>query len=403
MLIGSQIESTSRRGQTGMGISSFTKLGKLGSVKSLRGSPPPVAIDFGVHALKAIQLSGTENPSLIAVAQLDTPEGLLEDPAGRLRFQIETLPKLIRSGGFNSQRAVFSIPAAQMFCKHLQVQRIEGVKLGDMVSATLAQQMECDPKALLVRHAAVRDVSPGKTEIVCFASARRLVEQLMGAVKAAKLNPVGVHTEIHAVLESTPSNVKDDDAPVLAHIDLGHGTTKVVIARGKQILFARVVPFGGIRLDQAVARQTQLSIEKAHERRVALTSYSKAPANQPVPATAGESFSATGTKYVAQTETTFDLSEPLEIFADELRMCMRYHRSLSPTEAIERIVFTGGESKHEALCAHLAESLRMPAQVADPMARIGRSGKEPVSGLTLSESQPGWSVAVGLALSPTDL
>lgn len=385
-----------------MGISSFTKLGKMTPVKSLRGNPPPVAIDFGVSALKAIQLSGTDNPSLIAAAQLDTPEGLLEDPAARLRFQIETLPKVIRSGGFKSQRAVFSIPAAQMFCKHLQVQRIEGVELGDMVSATLAQQMECDPKALLVRHAAVRDVSPGKTEIVCFASGRHLVEQLMGAVKNAKLNPVGVHTEIHSMLQGTPGNVKDDDSPVLAHIDLGRGTTKVVIARGRKILFARVVPFGGLRLDQAVAKQTQLSMDKAHARRIALKSYTKAAVPQAEAATAGGG-STTGTQYVAQTETTFDLSEPLEIFADELRMCMRYHRSLSPTEAIERIVFTGGEAKHEALCAHLAQALRMPAQVADPMARLGRSGKEPVSGLTLSEPQPGWSVAVGLAMSPTDL
>ena len=63
----------------------------------------------------------------------------------------------------------------------------------------------------------------------------------------------------------------------------------------------------------------------------------------------------------------------------------------------------GGESRVTAVCQHVARSLKLQAQLADPLARVARSGSEPVSGVDFKEPQPGWSVALGLALSPTDL
>ena len=44
-----------------------------------------------------------------------------------------------------------------------------------------------------------------------------------------------------------------------------------------------------------------------------------------------------------------------------------------------------------------------PAQVADPMAGVARTGKEPTIGVDFRTSQPGWAMALGLSLCPTDL
>jgi hypothetical protein len=47
--------------------------------------------------------------------------------------------------------------------------------------------------------------------------------------------------------------------------------------------------------------------------------------------------------------------------------------------------------------------LKLPAQMADPLARIVRTGAEPALGVDLKQPQPGWAVVLGLCLSPTDL
>ena len=98
-----------------------------------------------------------------------------------------------------------------------------------------------------------------------------------------------------------------------------------------------------------------------------------------------------------------DLSEPLEILTDEISMSLRYHESIFPDRKIDRAIFIGGEARHLGLCQHIARTLKLPAQVADPMAGVARTGDEPTLGVDFSEPQPGWATALGLCMSPTDL
>jgi hypothetical protein len=98
-----------------------------------------------------------------------------------------------------------------------------------------------------------------------------------------------------------------------------------------------------------------------------------------------------------------NVTELLETLTDEVQMCVRYYASQFPQRKVERVVFVGGEARHAGLCQHVARALRLPAQMADPMARVARSGNEPASGIDLKNPQPGWAVALGLCVSPTDL
>ncbi len=84
-------------------------------------------------------------------------------------------------------------------------------------------------------------------------------------------------------------------------------------------------------------------------------------------------------------------------------MCLRYHQSLFRDRKVERVIFTGGESRDIGLCQHVAKSLRLPAQLGDPLSlhQYKRSLRTP--GLSLGQPQPGWAVACGLCTAPTDL
>ncbi|MBC7835562.1 MAG: hypothetical protein H7Y88_10760, partial [Phycisphaerales bacterium] len=98
-----------------------------------------------------------------------------------------------------------------------------------------------------------------------------------------------------------------------------------------------------------------------------------------------------------------DLSEPLEALTDDIAMCLRYHDSLFPGRKINRAIFVGGEARHRGLCQHVARTLRLPAQVADPLSRLARTGGERCTNVDMKLPQPGWAVPYGLCISPTDL
>lgn len=384
--------------------------GALRSLGSLRPGSAPLAIDFGVGSLKILQLGGGDPPALVAAAELETPDDKLYDHAKRLRWQMEQLPTLVRKGSFKTTRAVCAIPTSTLFCKHLQFQSGEGISLEDQVEGAMPSQVGCAADELLTRHVDVGDTArAGRREVICFAVGRAVVARLMYAIKAAKLEPVGIHNEFHAILAAfgyPQGEARENDEPTL-YLDLGRGTTKILAARGGKMLFARAIQFGGLNLDETIVRQLKCSLPQAKSYRLSMESISPQDAPTGAPAEhvegANPSHASPATATVAKVMHKIDLSEPVEILVDEISMCLRYLRSTLPNERIQKIVFLGGESRHHPLCAEIARKLRLPAQAGDPLTRVARAGSEPCVGVDLSEPQPGWGVAMGMCLSPTDL
>ncbi|MBS0197431.1 MAG: pilus assembly protein PilM [Planctomycetes bacterium] len=422
-----------------MGLSKLRQLGSIAKVgqalsASLKGGvktqfPPPVGIDFGTGALKVLQVSGSEPPQLIAAANVDTPDELIAEPAKRLEFQIGLLPKLLREGGFKSKRAVCAVPAWATTCKHMQIARTDATTVLSAIESAIPVQLGRDPSELVYRHLTVggQDKPGAKMEILVTAVERTLVEQLMAAIHACKMEPVGIHSEFSAAMNAF-AYVHRRAGDVLAntlYIDIGHGTTTVAISHGMELAFSRVIELGGRHLDEALAKQLGCDVKEARRRRWNVEkAQTPAPALSMAERALGKDAVTSITPPEERRETKLppgfgpqvldqaavplgpdqtNLNESLDLLTDEVRMCMRYHSSQCPELSIDRVVFIGGESRHMGLCQHIAKALKLPAQMADPLARVSRTGKEPCRGVDFSQPQPGWAVALGLCVGPTDL
>lgn len=406
-----------------MGFDAFKRIKQFGA-ELIGQSGPSIGVDFGVATLKVLQVVAGEPPSLIAAAALETPLELVGDDAKRLEFQLEALPKLIKQARFVGRRVVCSIPSAQTWCKHLQLPKTDGAPMSDTVATAVSAQLNCDPGALVYRHLEVEGATcpTGKAEVICMATPKEFVRRVVSGLKASKLEPVGMHSEFIATIRCfEPVNRRTADmAKTTLYLDVGGGGTKIMIAHGPSMVFARTAEVGGRQFDEMIVRQTKWDLKEAHAARLTLEdlcpSRSRAAAapapGSPLPGMAllaagmrsGGAEPATATEpAVAPSAPQPDLSELLEMLTDEIQLSLRYHESLFPGRKAERVIFLGGESKSRALCQIIARSLKLPAQLADPLARVARTGSEPCAGIDLKQVQPGWAVALGLALSPTDL
>lgn len=442
-----------------MAFLSFGRV-KDAAMQTINGSTLPIAVDFGVSSLKVLQLSAGDTPTLIAGAALETPDALLYDAAKRLAFQCQALPRLIKAGKFKGKRAACAIPAEQMFCKHMQFPRSDAAGLEEQVRSNVPQMLGVPAEAVVLRHFPVEGaVAAGsshagsatggvKQEVICLAVSRELVGRLMEAIRASRLEPVGIHPECVAALRAFDHinrRVADEHLTTL-YLDIAAGTTKVWITHGTNLVFAKVIQLGGRDLDQTVARALDLRLSEARAKRLA-ASVLVAPAAVPgqVLSASGQTVQAapevaakTGTGFltaivggtaaaavgedrrvgnlaagltpsVQQQEAApvgpeeFDLQGPLESLTDEVAMCIRYYESMFPGRRVERAVFYGGESRHRGLCQIIAKRVRCAAHVADPVARMARTGKEPCMGVDFTTPQPGWTIPFGLSLCPTDL
>lgn len=386
----------------------------------------PIAIDFGTGALKILQVNAGQPPSLQAIVSLETPQALIGDNKRRMEFQLSALPKLVKKGGFKGKRAVCSIPAWQTTCKHLQFPRQDGVPLAQLVAAAIPQQLGVDPASLVYRFIEVSNVerNNNKIDVVLIAVERAVVDRLMETLVDAKLEPVGIQSEFMCTVRAFDDihrRLEDNKANTL-YLDIGASTTKVMITHGRTLVFARMIDVGGRHLDAAIAKQINCDEVTARGMRLALDQETEklfAPAPGPASGAAapaqpevdrrsgltpaGLTDDITTQPPVAVAPEGTSLLEPLEIITDEVRLCLRYHASQFPGQKVDRIIFVGGESRHRGLTQHIARVLKLSAQIADPLARVARTGNESVLGIDLKQPQPGWAVALGLCLAPTDL
>jgi Tfp pilus assembly PilM family ATPase len=393
-----------------MGLSllrQLKSLGKFTSALSASMNGPlgaaiglPIGIDFGVRTLKVLQIQAKsaagsksegeaasnsvksgEPYSLVAAAGVETPEHLLTDNLRRLESQLHALPRVLREGGFKTKRVSCSIPSWLTQTRTLRLMRGSGMPLHEQVQAAIAAQLNIDPSMLVYRFFPLADSSHVPNDVLLISAAREDVERFVRAVQSAKFELVGLHNEFSALAAANPPTnapVVDPNGATMI-VDLGLMCTKVVFVHGKEMEFARAIPVGGRRLDETIAKQLNVDLTEARRQRMGVDD----PA---VP-----------------TPNGVDLTEPLSILTDEMDTCMRFYTSQFKNRRVRQVVFFGGEARHMALCQFIARNLRIAAQVADPSAWFARSGKEPCVGVDLKQPQPGWAVAVGLCLCPTDL
>lgn len=402
----------------------------------------PIAVDFGTDSLKLLQVSTDEQPQLLAAASISIPDGVRKTPQTRMDFVQGVLRDLVRKGGFRGNRVIMSIPATLTHIQHLRVNKGEE-HLDRPIQAELQQRFGVDPSALLIRPIIVGEVladGAAKQEVICIATGRQTVLRLLETANKAKLTVVGVHAEPLAIVESFAHLYRrgEDAQRTTMFIDIGSGMTKAMITHGTQLVFAKTIQVTAADLANALApgaddqpASTDQPGDPLTEQLTAGVDASAAgdqasaqvAESRPADQSAGESMALLDTAAPAQATTTVaqadapaaDTAQPaqpagvqvgemLDCLVDELQLCVGYHASMFQNQTVQKLVFLGGGANDRAVCQHIARSLRIPAQLGDPLARLNRaSGASAPIGVDLRQSQPGWAVPLGLCSLPTNL
>jgi Tfp pilus assembly PilM family ATPase len=234
---------------------------------------------------------------------------------------------------------------------------------------------------------------------------------------------------------------KEDKTAISCYVDVGCASSRAIIAQGAQILFARSIKIGGEHLNRAVASNLGMAMEDAKMLRLKLC-YQQPGVEDPhrkqdveagepqeadrvnrnakfraadgASSDDGDVMTATATSSSKQKKglpadpgaqqrlVEEACTEPLKQLAGELDLCRRYYEATFSNKPVDRLIFVGGEAKHRSVCQFIAGEMGLPAQVGDPLVRMGRTTTIGIeSGIDRRQAQPGWAVAIGLSLGPT--
>lgn len=403
----------------------------------------PIGVDFGSDSLKLAQVGRVDNEwKLTAAASTDIPSHARHDVSVRMNFLVGALRDLLSQGGFNGRSVVLSLPAASMFIQHLRLPKMEEDALKKALPWELRGKLPIDPSHALLRHHIAGEIyqeQEVRNEVIVMAAGRDLINQFLATAAKAKLDVVGMNVESKAIVDCFAHvyRRKTDEEVTNCFVDIGCAGTRVIVARGPHILFARNIAIGGDHFTRAVAGGLGINQEDAKLLRLRLCSLQPAVVeakpkaglapeaapreareesfallNAGLSAAQKEENSAAAAVATLEAPPANDPAaqaqaveqacrEPLHKLIEELDLCRRYHEATFQNMPVDRLIFVGGEAKHRWLCAHVARELGIAAQVGDPLARMGRiSAVGPESGIDRRQPQPNWAVAIGLSMGP---
>jgi type IV pilus assembly protein PilM len=199
----------------------------------------------------------------------------------------------------------------------------------------------------------VRQGDDIREEVILLAISTPLVEQHVNCLLEAGLKPTAVDAtpcaiaRLHTSEQAEPIESTHDDGitvpPARMVVDIGYDASKVLIVRGGQIMFYKLVQIGGQQFDQEISQHLHIERTEANDLRTRMDRPDEAP---------------TGTH--VQRAIHEALRTPMHELAHEIGLCLRYFGVTFRGERPQTLELTGGESACEMLRNLLAEQLGMP-------------------------------------------
>lgn len=325
------------------------------------------------------------------------PQAQGADEAHRRTLAVEAVQALLRQERFEGRRVVTALSTSQLCVKNIRLDPRGDDDLRPALLEEARQRFGFDVQADQLAHLDAGPVRQGaevRHEIILMATPPATIQAHMRLLEDMGLTAERVEAEPIAMFRGFERYLRRaaDEQAVSVVIDLGLGGTRVVVARGRQIVFIKNIEIGGRKLTEAVARQLNIGYEEACDLRLRMTR--ERPEASPGPA--GGAASDGRVSWTIQDA----LRGEVEALAREVNLCLRYcsvtFRGLRP----DRVTVIGGEANDAGVVRLLGEHLGVPCVVGQPLRGIDTSG------VNLGSDRRGmlteWAICVGLAARDAD-
>lgn len=336
-----------------------------------------VALDIGTNFIKLVQLEVTSTGAKLLNA------GLVEighDPSAtdeeRKTKTAEAIQRLLKERHIKAKRVILAVPGQSVISRFLRLPPGSENKVDRIIEYEARHQIPLPLYKMVIDH---QVLSQGKwgVDVVLLAIKEEIVDDYLDTIGSVGLTPEVVDVSSLALFNSLSFGQEPKADEVIALINIGATTTDLCIQKGKMLSFTRSIPIGGNALTEALC--TRLGIDFLKAERLKMVTISA--------------------ETVVENEEARQILETVDSFLKDLLAGIRhsfdFYQSQPGGAPANRIVLSGGGAKLKGLDGFLAQKLKLPVEVANPLKNIqfdhSRLAPETISffsialGLTLRE------------------
>lgn len=329
----------------------------------MRRARSSIALDFGEHAVKAVQLELRGDELHVRAAGHATLAN--GDEADLAERQLAAAHTVLRQAPFRGRDVRIALPLPAVTARHLRLSTEQLDDAGARIAAKIADE-HGGGKALRICPLPVADLldqGQRQREFVCCIAEDDVVGAAIARCERLGLAPVAIElaplAQCRTLLRAAPQES-------FALVDFGVRSTRFVLVRAGEPVLLRVVPCGGRRLQAALDERLQLDAD-------ALADLAAEPAEAEL-----------------LQQAVGDALEPaLAPLLLRLAEGIRYCGSLFHGRTVTRLELAGGIASLPGLATRLSRAIGLSTHVVDPL---------PDQPLPRGDARAAWTTAVGLAL-----
>ena len=332
-----------------------------------------VGLDIGSGLIKlAVVDHGSGRPTLTKVAITNVladaiVEGEIMDPG----VVAEAVKGLLVSAGVKQKKAVVAVGGRDVIVKKIQVDRMNQADAYDVVRWEAQQYVPFDIQGVELDFQVLDPDGTGlQMDVLLVAAKRELIETKLNLLSDAGLDGAVVDVDAFALHNAFELNYPSEQQGVTALINIGHEVTNVNVVQDGVPLLTRDLSIGTRKFREDLQRERGLPAEEAEQM---LQGYERTPELEACVQNRGDEIAVGVERAAAFLQTS------------------------SRDAKIRRVFCSGGGSRVPGLGDAMAERLRIPVELANPVQGLDVH-EGAFEGLNVDEVTPLLMQVIGLAL-----
>lgn len=333
-----------------------------------------VGLDIGSGLIKMVVINhGSGEPVLSKVAFASVvDDAIVEGEVVDTGIVTDTIKGLMSTAGVKAKEVATAVGGRDVIIKKVTMDRMKEAEAREMIRWEAEQHVPFDMDSVELDFQILDPEGDGlQMTVLLVAAKRELVETKMSLLAEVGLEPSVIDVDAFALHNAFELNYPDAQQGVVGLVNIGHETTNVNILDEGLPVLTRDIPVGTRRFREDMQRERGISAEEADQ---LLQGFERSDLLDPFLETRGE-----------------ELAVGIERAAAFLQSASR------STAGLTRLYTTGGGARIPGLNRVLADRLRMPVQLANPVERL-QVAEGVFDTMNIDEVAPLLMLPVGLAL-----
>jgi type IV pilus assembly protein PilM len=342
-----------------------------------------VGLDIGDSSIKVVELKEQGKGRGYQLVRLGweplSSEAIVDGQIMDSQLVTETIQRLFQRCKIKSSTPVATaLSGHHVIVKRISLPVMSDAELAESIHWEAEQYIPFDIEDVNLDYQILEGSSlsgEGNMDVLLAAAKRDKINDYIGVVNQAGLNPQAVDIASFAMQNAFEANYEFESDQVVALVDIGSAVSSISVLHGGSSVYWRDINIGGNQYTDAIQKELNLSAEQAEQLK------------------RGEEIDGIPYERVQPT-----LSAVTDDIGTEIQKTLDFFKQISATDqALDRLYLTGGTAQIVHMKESLAERLGTQVELFNPFRKIPPASKE-ASAELINEMMPTASVAVGLAL-----